>query len=632
MPIITKTSDFPNLNEQVLGVDTETWDPGLIDFGPGWAQNWGHLVGVSLATLDGKTFYFPLKHEVESETNLPWAATVKYLTDVLSRTPVKVGANVMYDIGWLMHAGIDTSGIWYDVQFAEALLNPTARSYSLETLGQKYLKAGKQSDDLYKWAAEHYRGAPTPKDQGGNIHRCPARLVGPYACKDASMAVEILQLQQLALEQLGLEELFVMECKLAPFLVKMRMRGMCIDELAAQEAADQLRVSEEIQRDRLCELAGRSINVNASADIALLFDKLGLSYPRTAKGNPSFTAPWLNEQHTPVASLINNIRKVSKARTTFIENAILDKRNNGKIYPSLHPLRSDEGGTVTGRFSCSKPNGQQIPSRDDVLAPIIRSIFIPERGYTHWCKMDFSQIEYRMFAHFSGSEELISAYQDEDADFHEIVGNFLGGEVPRRFVKNLNFAKLYGAQYKKLSAMLSAIDSTLDVRAFIKTYETKFPVASRLMDSISQDALMYGEIRTLLNRRTTFNLFIRVGEKEGALPYAAAAAKWGMHNIERAGTYKALNYLLQGSAADYMKKGLLDAYEAGIFDRIGYPHILVHDEVALSYHNDLLPDFIELKQIMENAIPLKVPMILDTEFGPNWAEVSEYKIHQGEKP
>lgn len=632
--VITNPSDFPNLDAAViLGVDTETRDPYLIDDGPGWARKAGNIVGVSLGTIDGDAWYFPLKHTVETKDNLPWDVTVEYLSKVLSRPISKIGANCMYDLGWLKESGIKCSGPFYDVQFAEALLDGNARSYSLDTLAKKYTKRGKLGNQMYEWASKHYRGQAVAKDQGGNIYRCPPRIVGPYACEDAVLPIEIFQQQQYALEQADLLSLFLLECDLIPLLVDMRFRGMPVDTIAAEEARDLLIESERIQRDMLHDLAGFNVNVGSSRDLAKVFDKLGLSYPLTDKGNPSFTANWLEAQHNQVATLVNNIRKTNKARSTFIENAILEKCVSNKIYPSLHPLRSDGGGTITGRFSSSKPNSQQFPSRSDIMAPIIRGVFVPEEGYTHWAKMDFSQIEYRMFAHYSEDEDLIQAYSQEGADFHSLVGDILGGHIPRKYVKSINFAKLYGAGTKKIKEMLEAQGESFDPGEFIKLYNERFPAAQALMDHVANIAKQNREIRTILNRRTVFNQFIPAGLKPGEYakpyPYGQAFRIYGP-NLEVAYTYKAVNYLLQGSAADLMKKGMVDAYKAGIFDKIGVPHAVVHDEYGLSYHPDLRNEFIEFKQIIENAVQLRVPVIMDCDIGPNWGNVKEFDLLAGE--
>lgn len=452
----------------VVGIDTETYDPDLIEGGPGWGRNWGHVVGISIAIELNKVYYFPLRHTVEPEDNVEAEPVIAYLKDLLSRPIPKVGANLIYDVGWLNTLGIEVAGPLYDIQFAEALINPDSRDLSLEAIAKYYLGTGKDSNELYEWCAKKYGGKPDSK-QRANIYRAPPRLVGAYAESDAILPLQILEKQEERLEELGLVDLFKLECRLIPLLIKMRQRGMPVDILKAHEAREDMICSEDIMQGMMDVQAGFKINVMSGPQLAKYFDKVGLDYPKTAKGNPSFTGPWLNGQHTKEAKLINDLRKIRKARGSFIENAIIEKAINSKIYPSLHPLRSEDGGTITGRFSSSKPNSQQFPARDEELAPIIRGIFIPEDGYTHWCKMDFSQIEYRMFAHFSGDDQIIQEYQDPVTDYHDLVGKLLGGKVPRKLVKNYNFASIYGAGIQKLAEMMSGMMSEEEAHALLKS-------------------------------------------------------------------------------------------------------------------------------------------------------------------
>lgn len=618
----TSVTDLPEPHTiQAIGLDVETYDPDLIEGGPGWARNWGHLVGISIAILGGKSYYFPLRHEVDSFDNIPREEIDPWLNDVLSKPIPKVGANLIYDIGWLLFSGYNVVGPYYDVQFAEALLTPDSFSFSLDNISNKYLGESKITDELYKWCASKYRGKPDGS-QRANIYRAPPALVGPYAEADADLPLRILQKQEPLLEAEGLEELFRLESDLIEVLVNMRLRGVSVDLLRAAEASDELKLTETILREQLYKHAGFSVNVNSSKDLAALFDKAGLAYPTTAKGNPSFTGPWLDSQDSKEASMIKEIRKVNKARISFVENAILEKAINNKIYPSFHPLRSDSGGTVTGRFACSNPNAQQFPSRDEGMASIIRGIFVPENGHTHWLKMDYSQIEYRMFAHFSNDQALIDKYSIPGTDFHELVGSFLGEGIPRKPVKNINFMMLYGGGPSKVLAMLSELNLNIAPQTFMKLYDTNFPAAKELMNRTSRQAKDTGEIRTILNRKTTFDLWAPTKGKAKPMPYNQAYYTYG-GGIERANTYKALNYLLQGSAADLIKKGMVDAHKAGLFNKVGYPHLQVHDELCFSYHPDYKRDFIDIIEIMENAIPLKVPVRMDAEIGLNWGNCKE---------
>lgn len=650
MPAIPESSwkpvkDFPNLSTaKVIGLDTETFDPELLQNGPGWGRGVGHMIGASLSTEDGSKWYLPFRHELQKELNFEPENVLAFLRDTLKTNVPKVGANLQYDIGWLKQEGVIVNGPLYDVQYAEALLYDTAKSYALEDVAQRWLGIGKTSNELYEWLAQAYGGKPDSK-QRANLYRSPTTLAGPYAESDATLPIQILKRQWIELDKAGLLNLFKMECKLIPILIGMRMRGMPVDIGQAEKVKHYLRAKEKEAQQKLNIKAGFEVGVYTPDDLKRLFDSKGYSYPLTAKGAPSFRKDWLSAQTHDVAGLVNTVRKYAKAQGTFVQNAILDKQVNGVLRPSLHPLRGEDGGAVSGRFSSSHPNGQQQPSRDKELAPLIRGCFIPEEGCTGWIKQDLSQIEYRFFAHFSygltGSERLIQEYQHPDTDYHAIVSSFLNDLLPRKPIKNFNFMSLFGGGESKAEGMLraeftrdQAIELLLTLgadlkgsthkqlaREFMRLYEENFPAAKESLERDLKIAEQTGEIRTILNRRSTFTLWEPSNRRyQTALPYHEALIEYGA-GIKRAFSYRALNRRLQGSAADLLKKGMIDCYEAGLFDKVGFPHITVHDELDFSYHPDLHNYFEEIRHTIENAIPLRVPIIMESEIGPNWGAV-----------
>lgn len=635
--------DLPNLQHaKVLSLDTETRDPNLKTHGPGWARNDGEVVGISLATEGGHSWYLPIRHTIQPEFNLDPEVVLRYLKHLMAQPMPKVGANLYYDVGWLQHEGVITNGKLYDVLYAEAILFDTAKDYSLNATGERWLGELKDEEQLYKWSAKAYGGASDRK-QAANIYRCPPALVGPYAEVDAELPIKILQKQWVELERLGLLDIFNLECDLIRVLIGMRYRGLPVNIEKAEKARVYLQEKETIAQNELNTIAGFDVGVYTNDDIQKLFDKNKLTYPRTEKGAASFTKDWLAAHEHPIAGLINKVRKYNKARGTFIENAILEKHVDGVIYPSFHPLRGEDGGAVSGRYSSSNPNAQQITSRDPELAPLIRGVFVPEPGFPSWIKQDLSQIEYRCFANFSGDQRLIAAYQDPKTDYHEVVSGFLGHMMPRKPVKNFNFMSLYGGGKGKVIKMLKAEFNKTQVEellltltgqipagdlyskladVFIDMYQANFPAAK---DSIQRDleiAEKTGEIRTILNRRSTFDLWEPINRRnQKALPYNQARMTYGP-SIKRAYCFRALNRRLQGSSADLLKKGMLDAYNQGIFNEIGFPHVTVHDELDNSYHPDLQNGFYRLQQAIENAIPMKVPVIMDAEVGPDWGNVT----------
>lgn len=639
--------DFPNLSSaKIIGLDTETYDPNLVTHGPGWARDDGHIVGVSLS-VKGGAWYFPIRHELQPELNMPLENVISYLKDVLQTNIPKVGANLQYDVGWLRTENIYVKGMLYDIQYAEALLDDVARSYSLETIANKYLGKGKVSAVLYRWLARAYGGSENARNQGKNIHRAPITLVAPYAEADAAEPLEILDMQFTRLKDLGLWELFELECRLTPLLIDMRYRGIPVNLDQSENVKISLTKQELLAQEELDKLAGFTVSVHSGSDLKLLFDKQKVKYPYTEKGNPSFTQTWLDLCKNKCAQMVNNIRKLQKCRVTFIENGIEAKHVNGVIHPSFHPLRGESGGAVSGRLSSSNPNAQQIPSRNKVLAPLIRGLYVPEQGYTDWLKLDLSQIEYRFFAHYSQDEKLIAEYQYEGTDYHNVVGKMLGGTMPRGMVKNFNFMSIYGGGRQHTIDMitenisekeLTVICEKQGIKAnyktlgnhFVDLYAERFPAAKETMTRVSNEAQEHGEIRTILNRRNTFDLWEPKNRGNKAYKAYTAYKAFEIYGettaLQRSATYKALNRKLQGSAADLLKKGMVDCYEAGLFRNIGAPHITVHDELDFSYHKDLKQDALLIKKCIENTIKLKVPVIMDAEIGPDWGHVKEMKL------
>lgn len=611
-------------NAKLLGVDLETADPYLIEDGPGWARGVGHVLGVAISAGREATTYIEVGKD-------PSPQVLQYLKDTLETSTPKVGANLQYDYGWLSEIGVWPGGMQYDIQYAEALLDDVLidiqgrkRSISLDALAQEYLGRTKEKTKIEAYVKEKW---PWAKDFRSELWRCPPELVAEYAIPDAWIPIEIFKQQWNLLAQEDLIDVFKLECRLIPLLVRMRRRGVPVDLDRAYEVRDELLLAESIMKQQLSQLAGFKVNVNSALDLAAIFDKLNVPYERTAKGNPSFTSNWLSTCDAPIAAQILDLRKLIKTRSTFIEGAIIEKQVNGKVYPNFHPLRGDEFGTISGRFSCTNPNLQQQSKRDKKWAPIVRSLFIPEAGYPSWACMDFSQIEYRLFAEYSQDPILINAYQQADADFHTEVGKIVGESVPRIAAKTISFGILYGMGKAKLVQQLVKYfpeDRNPQKRAeqIYEQYITKFPQAHRMLKQYAGLVSVYPHfVRTILGRKARFALWeSSQGFDGGPYPLHIAQKYWGGH-IRIAKAYKALNRLLQGSAADIMKKAMVDAYEAGIFDQIGYPHITVHDELDISYHPDNHLGFMQMKEIAETCVPLSVPLKMGLELGPNWAEL-----------
>lgn len=634
MPDIPETGwkppkDFPNLSAaKVISFDTETYDPELTTKGPGWARGRGHIVGVSIG-VDGGQWYFPMRHEIEPENNIDPSKVLAWLSDTLNTPRIaKVGANIIYDIGWLRQEGVIVSGALYDVQYAEALLNEGAK-VALDTLAAKYLDERKESDLLYRWCADYYGGAVSEK-QRANIYRTPARLAGPYAESDANLPLRIMQKQYDFLDKENMLDLFSMENRLIPLLVDMRFAGVRVNVDKAEEVRDTLLHKEKEYSARLQSLTGFEVNVNASASLAKAFDTIGLKYATTEKGNPSFTKSFLKGVTHPVGELIREIKTCQKMRGTFIESYILDSHVNGMLYCEFHPLRGEAYGTRSGRYSSSHPNLQNIPSRDDVLATLLRGMFMPDIGHVAWRKYDYSQIEYRFLVHFAvgpGADEVRMLFRtDPKIDYHaltqDLVKTKTGIYLKRKPIKNVNFGLIYGMGEPALAAQIGI--PLKEAKKLFKAYHQGAPFAKATMEACIDEAQRTGVITTILNRKSRFDSWepaIYSKKKSIPLPYEMALVLYG--RVKRAHTHKALNRRLQGSAADLLKMAMLKCYEDGVFNVTGVPRLTVHDELDFSDPGGVDAAFEEMRHIMETCLSLKVPVKADCEIGPDWGHVKE---------
>jgi DNA polymerase I-like protein with 3'-5' exonuclease and polymerase domains len=487
---------------------------------------------------------------------------------------------------------VTVGGRWLDVQIAEPLLDENRRSYKLEVLAQHYLGEGKAVNDLEDWAERAY-GRGMAKN---NIWRCPPSLVGPYGEMDAALPLRILDEQLPKLGQQSLTELWEVETDLLPMLLAMRRHGVRVDLQRAKSIDDELTAGIELAEGRLRALCGFVVNINAAAALAKAFDKAGVEYPKTDKGRPSFSKEWMEHHHHPLCQLIMEQRKLLKYRDTFIRGYIFNMEIGGRIHCLFHSMRGDENGTVSGRFSSSLPNLQNIPIRDEVWGPRIRSIFVPDQG-CQWVRDDWSQIEYRFLVHFGRGKSAVAArqlYQEQpDTDFHAMVSELTG--LGRKAAKNVNFGLVYGMGVPLLASTIGMTAEQAQREVF-DVYHQRVPFVKETYDFASRIAKRQGFVTTVLGRRARF--------------------------VERQFTHKALNRKLQGSAADLMKKAMVMIWRAGIYGVVPPAHLTVHDELDHSRpHGKPAREALnEVKNIMESAIELKVPIRADREVGPSWGE------------
>ena len=597
---------LPDLSgEHEIAIDLETYDPDLKTKGSGWPTKNGHIIGVAVA-VRGDAWYFPIRHETGG--NMDRKRVMAWVKDVCSNPRVTyVFHNAMYDVGWLRAEGVEIKGKIVDTMVAAPLLDENRFSYSLNNLGKDYLQ-NRKDEKLLSAAASEWG-----VDAKAEMYKLPPQYVGPYAEQDAALTLKLWELFKGLVVKEEVSDIFELELRVLRSIIDMRSRGVRVDLDAAERAQLELGRQESALLKKIKSDYGHSPDIWAAASVAKVFDAAGLKYPVTGgTGAPSFTKEFLTGHDHDLPQMIVKARELNKARTTFIET-IMKHQHNGRIHADIHQLRGDQGGTITGRFSYSNPNLQQIPSRDEIIGPMIRSLFLPEEG-CQWGSFDYSSQEPRIVVHYASilkldrANEFVAQYQeDARSDFHQIAADIVG--VPRKQAKTINLGLFYGMGVTKLAGQLGLDLGT--AKELFATYHAEVPFVKQLSDYASERAGKNGLIRTILGRKCRYDKWEPASfGVHKPLTHTEAFAQYGP-NIRRAFTYKALNSLIQGSAADQTKKALVDLADEGIL-----PMIQIHDELALS-----LPDKEtgrRAKEIMENCVSLRIPSVVDAEIGPSW--------------
>ena len=599
--------NFPDLSKyDEIAIDLETKDPDLMKMGSGSVVGKGDVTGIAVA-VPGWSGYYPIAHE--GGGNMDRTKVLKWFQGVLSTPADKIFHNAMYDVCWIRALGLSINGKIIDTMIASALVDENQMRYDLNSCAKRYTGKGKNESDLYMAAKDW------GIDAKAEMYKLPAIYVGAYAEKDAEITLELWIELKKEIDYQDINSIFDLETELFPCLVDMKFLGVKVDVQKAHTMKQDLASQEDKLIQEVKKETGIDTQIWAARSIAQVFDKLKLNYDRTEKSQaPSFTKNFLQNHPHPLVNKIAQAREINKAHTTFIDT-ILKHSHKGRIHADINQLRSDNGGTVTGRFSYSNPNLQQIPARNKDLGPRIRALFIPEEGHTWGC-FDYSQQEPRLVVHYAalqnlyGVEDVLEAYREGDADFHTIVADM--AEIPRSQAKTINLGLFYGMGKNKLQAELGISKDKSD--SLFRQYHNRVPFVKQLMDNVMSRAQDSGRIRTLLGRLCRFHLWEpnQFGIHK-ALPHDAALLEHGP-GIKRAYTYKALNKLIQGSAADMTKKAMIELYKEGII-----PHIQVHDELDISVKDQKHAD--KIVEIMQDAVNLEIPNKVDYEFGPNWGKI-----------
>jgi DNA polymerase I-like protein with 3'-5' exonuclease and polymerase domains len=617
---------FPDLSKaEYIAIDLETRDPNLKTRGSGAVIGNGEIIGIAVA-IEGWSGYYPIGHR---EGNLDKRIVLEWFKEVCATDAVKIFHNAMYDVCWIKAYNIPIRGMIVDTMVMASLIDENRLWYSLNSIAFDYLGAVKDEKAL-KDAAEK-----AGVDAKSEMYKLPAMYVGGYAEKDAELTLDLFKKLSLEITKQKLENIFNLETNLFPCLIDMKFKGVRVDVEEAHKLKKQLLLQEENLLLEVKKETGIDTEIWAARSIAQVFDKLNLPYVRTEKTKaPSFTKNFLQEHKHPLVNKIAKAREINKAHTTFIDT-ILKHSHHGRIHADINPIRSDQGGTVTGRFSYSNPNLQQIPARNKDLGPKIRSLFIPEKNHKWGC-FDYSQQEPRLVVHFAATTEstmfddsvvnIVEKFKNDSVDFHQTVADM--ANISRSQAKTINLGLFYGMGKAKLQAELG-LNTKMEAENLFNQYHENVPFVKELMAHTSNYAQQEGCIATLLGRRCRFDKWeinqwndgkfvapMSKVEAEAAFKekYPDAKPQVIEKGIRRAMTYKALNKLIQGSAADMTKKAMLDLYNEGII-----PHIQIHDELDISVESEAQAK--KIIEIMENAVTLAVPNKVDYESGNSWGDI-----------
>lgn len=632
-----------------VGIDTETRDDHLRTLGPG-VRRGGYIAGISFAIEDGPGFYLPIRHGAGG--NMDPDQVLRYMREMSRKFPGTLcGANLGYDLDFLAEEGVEfPEAEWFrDVQIADPLINELHMSYSLENISNRRGIPGKDETLLIEaLAAYGYTG----KQAKAGIWALHSKFVGPYGEQDARLPLTLLRRQEREIEEQDLWNVYNLESRVLPVLVKMRRRGVKVNQQKLINVANWAREQQQLAIDEANRLITRRLDFNditKPAALAAVLNDLGVELPKTKTGKDSVTAAVLERLDHPIGDHLRRAKKMSTLRTTFVDG-VTKHLTNGRAHCTFNQLRrekddgsGDSEGAAYGRLSSSNFNFQNQPA-----GPLWRGIYEPDDGGL-WASLDYSQQEPRQAVHFAceagpsligeaahqAALEAARRYHDDPTtDFHQMMADMAG--IERKPAKNIFMGLSYGMGGAKLCRDLglptvwrlswmegrrrrfSDFDTREEViakaedgrkagykvryweaagpdgQALTDTFDERVPFVRKMANHCQDLAEKQGFIMTLGERRCRFPL---------------------KDNGEWDWVHKAFNRLIQGSSADQTKMAVVE------MDKAGYPlQLQVHDEVDLT-----VPDRAYAEQgakIMEEVCQLRVPMKVEVETGPSWGEAA----------
>lgn len=583
-----------------LVIDFETVDPYVKDgMGAGWVYGI-KVLGCAFQYPDGSADYILSKDAILKR---------------IERTKTLIVFNANYDIGILKMWSIDINQfLIIDVLVMAKMYDTSKLSYSLNNLSKEYLDDNKSDEPMGQIAIDSElinttdisKAIKFAKENMDKIQKINKQIVADYAIHDVVLTYQLYEL----FKQHDINYRHDFYSDLVKCLIHARARGVRIDllKLLEVEAQLQLRII-ECQRELNAFNGGEGVNCKSSKQLGQLLIKNGYNVEMTDKDNYKCDEAALKEMDNPIADCILKTRKLYTLKLNFIDKIIRYQEKTiradktkfgidyfyGYVYPEIKIL----GATATGRCSSNSPNIQQIPSRDKEYAKLIRGIIVPDEGYQFICSADYSAQEPRLIVNDAAlmkcteADQIIKQFRaDPNTDFHQIAADLMG--VERVVAKTIGLGLLYGMGITKLA---KSINTSIEQASFYRDlYFERLPFMKKLIENMSATLKERGYIKTLLGNQLKLD-----------------PVTYDDNGRERTFEYKAINKRTQGNAANQTNAALVCLYRAGI--DFMFP---VHDEVVASVNS--IEEANKIKDIMENAIKLAIPVVVDVNLGTSWGE------------
>jgi DNA polymerase-1 len=579
----------------LIAIDIEVYDPNLDTLGDGSIRKDGSVLCVGL--FDGSDYVCC----VPDDPRLPgWLAS----------TEEKIFHNSVYDVPWLVCGlGFTVNGTLHDTMTRAAMLDPY-EDLDLDSCCKRYGIRGKNAaDTIEAW----FNGVRARWGLVGSLwdnadviwmHPEGRKQMIQYNEQDcrATYALFMAQEKRMAMHK----EAYQLECDLQPLILEMKRNGIAVDVVARDRFTAQIEQELNIAESRLSTVYGITRSMIASPkQLTKAMNDIGVYSPvLTATGGQSWSAQALDMIDHPSIELIQQVKRHQSLLSKYLYGSLTTAIVNGRIHCTFSPNKRDEGGTITGRFASFKPNLQNIPARQEKHGQEMRSMFVPDIGCM-LLAIDYSQIEYLLLAHFAQGPQAEWFREQARAgiDFHNVAMSITGIDN-RDMVKRLNYGVIYGMGIHKLFAINRKIYGTIETaREVYNTYHARLPVIRDTMQYIQNTMRNNGYMRSIGGR-------VHYKPKPMFID-----GKWNDM------LYKSTNYVIQGSAADILKKSMVDALKAGVFNEL-HLHLTVHDEIVCSmpYTVAGLEAAQTLQQCMNDAYKerLRVPMKACAELGDTW--------------